>query len=71
MRTLQDDLSMPLNKVERTWIRKPVTLILYVLLVWWIVVLVNVVSAIGEALATGYKDFFVLCWNGEPGNEEN
>jgi len=58
MQSLSYDLKQPLDKVQRSWIRKPATLIL-----WLPLVFVSVIVAIPVIAFEVSFDWFKSCWN--------
>jgi len=58
MKPLTEDLLQPLDKVQRAWIRKPVTLFLWIPLVF-ITTIVSIPCIVIDITVVWFKD----CWN--------
>ena len=54
------DINMPLNRVQRAWVRLPVTLILIPF-----ILIIAIPVGIFEAWKTVFTDFIVPCLEGE------
>lgn len=52
--TLREDLDAPLDKVERSWMRRPAVIVL-----WPLIVFLAVIHAVVEVT----RDWFSDCWN--------
>jgi len=63
MNTLMEDLREPLDKVERAWIRKPVTVFLYGFLVA-LLIIPGMMVGIWFMVSVEAKDFFIKGWKG-------
>lgn len=64
MKTFLEDIESPLSMVERDWIRLPITLLLFIVIVLPICIILGAISGIWESLVMGYNDFLVDCWKG-------
>ena len=63
-KTLKEDLSGSLDKMSRAWIRKPITIFLYITLVLPISILFGIVIGILETVQESYYEFLKECWEG-------
>jgi len=67
MNTLKEDLREPLDRVERVWIRKPVTVFLYPFLVL-LLIIPGMIVGVWFVISEEAKDFFLKCWKGTKTN---
>jgi len=63
MNTLKNDLRLPLDEVERAWIRKPATIIIYPPFII-ISIIIGAICGIIDAVKLTWNDFAVKCWIG-------
>ncbi len=58
--TLRRDMQVPLDQIQRGWIRKSLTILLTVIFIW-----VGIVFGAVEGVAYFWREFTVKCWKGE------
>lgn len=65
MRTFCNEFSVPLDKVERVWIRIPATIILSIGILPLFVVVGAMIGAL-ETIEDWWEIFAKPCWKGKP-----